>query len=670
LRNYFYDYFFLAQLSIEGWAFLLLYTIVKKIIIISLLFLYPLFCEEDSTRVYKLADVVVTGTRNPVAVEKLSSTVQIADSMLIAQSNGNSVADVLQSLSGVTLRNYGGNAALQSISIRGMGPDYSLILVNGQRFSTFQINTVDVGIFSLLDVDRIEVAAGGNSSLYGADAVGGVVNIITKKPNAGTMGSISSSVGSFGMNGIQLSVSSGDGQLSVLASLRKERGSNKYNFQYSDGVSKKILERTGADYLLNNYSITVRRMFDTIAVSTLTLRYSNADRGQPDAVTSIYQSNAARVNDKDFFVNMATELKLSNEWIISLPISFYNKYQTYRNPNLVTNGLPLSSFYKNNNFSFAPLFRFSISPEHTLVTGSDVTIASISSNEIIKSRREQMSGFISSQHTFYMPFEIILFPSARYDTFSDTEGELSPKIGINIGVLDQPSLRLRSSYGKNYRVPTFNDLYWINGGNPLLKPERSNNFDVGIIAGISDELFDANIELNYFTIDARNKIVWQPIAGNLWSPKNLQPVSSKGIELSAKTNILKNILMVHFHYNFVEAIKTSRDYPGDGTQNKILTFVPQETSTLIVGSSFQGISVNIIYSFTGYRYQTADNNPRFILPTFDKVDLNLSYNFKVSSMSIRFKAEANNIFNTDYQMISGYPTPLKNYMLTSEVSFY
>ncbi len=643
---------------------------MKRVVIISLLLMSYLFSEDDSTRVYKFNDVVVTGTRNPISNIKLSSTVQTADSVLIAQSNGISVGDVLRSISGATLRSYGGNAALQSISIRGMGSDYSLILVNGQRFTTFQTNTVDLGIFSLMDIDRIEVAAGGNSSLYGADAVGGVVNIITKKPKGRTTGSISGSVGSFGMNSLQFSVGTGDEQLSLLSSIRTERGRNNYNFNFSDGLIRKNLQRDGADYSLHHYSLTARRIFDTLAVTTIILRYSNADRGQPDAVTSMYQNNIARINDKDLFVNAVTEIDLSNTLSMSIPVSVYNKYQTYRNPNQIINGLPVSSFYKNNTFSFSPTIRIINFPEHILIAGGDISVASISSNEVLPSRRDQYSGFISSQHTLFLPFEVLLFPSVRYDSFSDVHGELSPRIGVNIGILDQPMLRLRSSYGKNYRVPTFNDLYWISGGNPLLKPERSNNFDAGMIAGMNEELFEVNTELNYFSIDARDKIVWQPIGGNVWSPKNLQSVLSKGFEFSVKSNIFRNILSINYHYNFVQSLKTSSEYPDDATQNKILTFTPQRTSTVIVGSSFNDVSINVIYSFIGYRYQTADNNPRFVLPAFDKVDMNLSYNFAIASIMIRFKFEANNVFNTEYQLISGYPTPLRNYLFTSEIAFY
>src|ERR1039458_7943167 len=154
----------------------------------------------DSTRQYVVKEVVVTSNRMPVTVEKLPSSVQVIDSLAMAQSNGISVADVVAHAAGVSLESYGGNGALQSVSLRGMGSDYSLILLDGQRYTTYEINTVDLGILSLMDVDRIEIASGGISSLYGADAIGGVVNIITKKPNGQIGASVAGSIGSFGID--------------------------------------------------------------------------------------------------------------------------------------------------------------------------------------------------------------------------------------------------------------------------------------------------------------------------------------------------------------------------------------------------------------------------------------------------------------------------------------
>ena len=152
---------------------------MKLIVTLSIICFTLTYSADDSTRVFRLNDVVITGTRTTVAIEKLPSSVQVLDSLELAQSNGTSLADKLMNIAGITLRSYGGNGSLHSVSVRGMGSDYALILVNGQRFTTFQISTVDVGIFSLNEVERIEIAGGGASSLYGADAVGGVINIIT-----------------------------------------------------------------------------------------------------------------------------------------------------------------------------------------------------------------------------------------------------------------------------------------------------------------------------------------------------------------------------------------------------------------------------------------------------------------------------------------------------------
>jgi outer membrane cobalamin receptor len=642
---------------------------MKLIVTLSIICFTLTYSADDSTRVFRLNDVVITGTRTTVAIEKLPSSVQVLDSLELAQSNGTSLADKLMNIAGITLRSYGGNGSLHSVSVRGMGSDYALILVNGQRFTTFQISTVDVGIFSLNEVERIEIAGGGASSLYGADAVGGVINIITKKPTGKLFASFSQSIGSFGLNGYQATAGGGDERFSYRGSMELRRASNAFDFFFNNGNVKERLHRDGADYTLKNYSLNARTLLMEDIVTNYSLRYSAAERGQPAAVTNAVQNNLARIQDKDLFVSAATELKESEQIDISFPVSFHNNRQEYRDPHVVISGMPLSAHYENNIFNLTPAIRYSLTSDHRIVAGGDVAVASISSNELIPSKRLQLSGFFASQLRFFLPIEVIIFPSVRYDSFSDTDGDISPKVGINIGLLEEPIVRLRASYGKNYRIPTFNDLYWINGGNPHLHPERSLNADAGIIGGFQAPSVDASIELNYFSIAAKDKIVWQPGANGIWSPKNLQSVSSSGVELGFNLNMFDDLLMLNYSHNFLHSVKTSADFPNDDAQNKILPYVPQEFSNINIGSSYSGISLNVRYSFTGFRYESADNNPRYILPTYETVDANISYGFSMPAFTIRIKTEVNNLFNTQYQLVSGYPTPLRNFVFTTEFAF-
>ncbi len=616
-----------------------------------------------------MTDVVVTGIRSAVPVEQLPSSVHVLDSMELSQFNGTSLADKIKNSTGLVMRSYGGNGALQSVSFRGLGSDYSLILIDGQRYTSFQISTVDLGIFRMNEIERIEVASGGNSSQYGSDAIGGVINIVTKQPDGRMFVSLSNTIGSFELSGLQITAGGGDDNLSYRGGIDLRRASNRYNFHFDDGTGAMMLQRGGADYALKNYSISARSVFTDELSSHFSIRYSTADRGQPAAVTNALQNNRGRINDRDLFMNSTTDLRLWGEVLLSFPVSYHYNRQTFFDPAIISNGMPLDAQYENNVIGAAPLVRYSFSPEHHLTAGGEISSASISSNEVFPSRREQVSGFLSTEHHFWILTDVILYPSLRYDSFTDTKGDISPKIGFNVLILERPSIRLRASYGRNYRVPTFNDLYWIRGGNPYLEPEHSKNFDAGLIAGAQSDDVEISAEVNYFRIDASNKIVWQPVSITVWSPVNLQSVLSKGFEGKVTLNLWKNLLMVNYTYNALQTRKTSEDFPGDASFGKLLPYVPQEFASASVGTAFNGFSANLTYAFTGFRYETSDNNPRFFLPAYDNIDANISYGFAAAGVSIRLTAEVNNLADMDYQLIRGYPVPLRNYNITTTISY-
>ena len=621
----------------------------------------------DTTRQYVAKEVVITGNRMPVPVERLPSSVQVVDSVSMAQSNGFSVADVVSASAGVFLQNYGGNGALHSISIRGMGSDYSLILLNGQRFTTYEMNTVDLGIFSLMDVDRIEIASGGNSSSYGSDAIGGVVNIITKKPSGKLDAAVSGSVGSFGMSGYQISVGAGDEQLSLRGSMGMENARNDFGFYFDDGSTNRMLEREGADYSLKHYSLSSSAMLNPAAVFTTSIRYSDADRGQPSAVTSPVQNNLARIDDKDLFAAASIELQPSSGIQYSLPVSFHDSHETYADPNLLIGNSPTTDFYHNRVVSSSPTGTYAVSDADKVLAGADAAFAFISSDELKNSSRTQLSGFLSSEDRLPDPLDVIVYPSLRYDSFSDVKGDVSPKIGVNIGLLDEPMLRIRSSYGKSFNAPTFNDLYWTQGGNPNLQPEHSLSFDAGFLYRM-ELIGNIEAEANYFSVQATDKIVWQPGPNGIWSPVNLQSVSSTGAECTIRAQLWNNLISIRYTGNYVRTLKTSADFPGDATQNKYLPYLPQETSTVVVGANVRNVSAAVTYSYIGFRYVSADNDPRFVLPSFGTVGANLSYRIGLGKAVWMLKGEVNNAFNEDYQFISGYPVPLRNFMVTSELS--
>lgn len=629
-----------------------------KIFLALLVWYHPVSADTppDSQKTYWMNELVVTGQRMPVDILHLSSSVQSVDSQMIAAIGGNTVAEALRGVSGVFLRSYGGGGALQSVSIRGMGPDYSLILVDGIRLTTFQIGTVDLGIFSMNDVERIEIASGGNSSAYGADAIGGVVNIITKKPTEGFSLRGGSEMGSFGMTAFSASGNYGVGNVATRASVRRERSKNDFEFLYNDGREQSVLNRNGSDYSLLNTSLT-SSISRAGASMQMSVRYDHADRGQPLPMTGTDQHNRARINDDDVMITLHGSMQAASSLLFTVSSSYRDYLQRYNDP-----AIAVSSHYRNYVSQITPQLEWKISEHHSLLSGIEGISSSIESNELYDARRRQLSVFAVSHHVFPTPFDIHLFPSLRYDTYNDNKGNLSPKLGINIGLMDAPILRIRASYGKNYRIPTFNDLYWIVGGNPDLVPERSNNMDAGIV-GAFDYYGIYEIELNYFSIQTKNKIVWQPVSPTVWSPKNLSAVSSSGVEIRLAVSLFDKAVRMQYMHQFTKAVKTSAEFINDGTQNKILPYTPQENSTAVVSATIRNASIAVTHSFVGYRFESQDNDPRFVLSSYMITDVSGSYSIDADPLTIIVKSAIKNLFNTDYIIISGYPTPLRNYSL-------
>ncbi|MEO8168745.1 MAG: TonB-dependent receptor plug domain-containing protein, partial [bacterium] len=186
----------------------------------------------DSLRVanreFTYPEVIVTATRIPQIASLSASPITVLDQKEIQRTNATSLADLLGSVPGLFVKDYGGSSGLKTVAQRGLGPEHTLVLVNGMRVSTPQNNLVDLGLTSADEIDRVEVIHGGNSAAFGADAVAGVVNIVTS-PGRDVL-KASAGVGSFGYNKMELSGTTHFSGAAIRAALREERGAENFPF--------------------------------------------------------------------------------------------------------------------------------------------------------------------------------------------------------------------------------------------------------------------------------------------------------------------------------------------------------------------------------------------------------------------------------------------------------
>lgn len=254
--------------------------------------------DTDTLRTYKGDEVVVTATRSEIPLHDSPSSVEILTEQKIRQLNGTNLADALATSSGLFVKDYGGVGGLKTISMRGLGAEHTLVLVNGNRFNNFQNGLVDLSTLLTDDIERIEIVRGGNWALYGADALGGVVNIITKQPDGGPTLGVEGAVGSFGYKQYRVSLGNSFGKWAMSGKYTDERSDGSFRYISNNGGMGEEQERSNADFSIHNLMLNVRYEISDAARAGFLTQYSVSEKGVPGAVVGT-DHGAARQYDRD-----------------------------------------------------------------------------------------------------------------------------------------------------------------------------------------------------------------------------------------------------------------------------------------------------------------------------------------------------------------------------------
>jgi outer membrane receptor protein involved in Fe transport len=217
-------------------------------------------------------------------------------------------------------------------------------------------------------------------------------------------------------------------------------------------------------------------------------------------------------------------------------------------------------------------------------------------------------------------------------------------------------------------------LYWKGLGNKELKPERSLNLDAGVYYKFNF-LSQNSVEISYYNINTTERLLWRPGIDGIWRPANVGKVLSDGIDIALKSNLtlMKEInIILGISYNYGTALKKNEDFPGDPSYNKQLIYIPKEIfkssfmfNYLTSSNLIKYVSFNVLYNFTGKRFLNIENT--VFVPYYETVDANIGTAFNILESELSLKFLVNNLLNEDYQVVSGYPMPLRNYKL--EISY-
>ena len=577
-------------------------------------------------------EIIVKSTRSNSNVYQLGSSVEIISAEEIKKNSFNFVSEALQTSSGVYVSQTGSFGGTATVRIRGASSDQTLVLIDGVPISDPSSPGGGYDFSSLLtsNIDRIEILKGSQSTLWGSDAIGGVINIVTFENASIPNIHLNTEIGSFNTEKIGTDFNIANEHNSLFLS---------YDSYKSDGISKADKrdgnsEKDGIgsrSYLLK----TNHNIFNSEISSNINYRESDVDYDGYGFATGVTDSDE---NTKGRQLNWSLLLRkafLDDQLVNSILFGeseIDRKYYTNNIENFSAKGERkfiryVGNYSLNDNNSFT----FGFENEEVATSGVDF---------------DTMSIFLLYETLISKNFGFSL--GLRGDDRNNLASQETPKITAFYNLNDE--WRLRANWGEGFKLPTiFQSTFFCCGAekpNENLLPETSEGYEIGIDYK-SNENFN-KIGVTFFDQDISNMIDFSFSIGGY---ENIKKVYSKGVEV-----------------NFVSQLKDNITISGSFTkldsENEFgsrLSRLPEEKGNLNIDFSL-GLKNNFYISLF---YNGDEVDPRGEVSDWFRSDLNFSRNIS-DKAKIYFKVK--NIFDEEYQDIYGYGTEERSFSIGINLS--
>ncbi|MFN6518605.1 MAG: TonB-dependent receptor plug domain-containing protein [Nostoc sp. CreGUA01] len=558
--------------------------------------------------------------------------------------------------------------ALSGQFIRGSNTGQVLILLDGRPINNLGSGGFDLSEFTTNNIERIEVLPGGGSTLYGSDAIGGVINIITRRPIEKITTEAKVNIGAYGLN--QQSIQNSGKTRDIGWVIGYNRTQAKYNYPFAIPEANFQGTRENNDTLYNNFNIKLDANLgkrNTLAFSTIYLgKEQGVPGGVPIPIPQFGQGffNSLTENNRKYTDQVLTDLtwnsKLGSGDDSLLTARVYSDFINTRFDNR-SGALASQNRFDSNQTSYGiqTTHSWNFAKNQSLVYGFDYRNVNVRSTSFSYSTNIERINYDTSisQGALFARYEVNLTPSwivnlgLRQDFSSLINGSAtSPSVGTKLAIFD--STTFRANYIKNFRVPTIANLFNNNPsniGNPALKPERGDSFDVGIDQKIGNI---GLLRLTFFYNRISDLIAFKslipPVNGNTGTWENIGLVETTGLEATLNLQIAKNVYaFVNYTANDPRILESSN--PAE--TNKELRFAGADSINIGINyENPEGLYMGLLMHSLG-RYPTNNTNTEFLTgyTTFDvKLRVPLSANLAVNG-------SVDNIFNQRYQLFAGFP---------------
>jgi vitamin B12 transporter len=641
--------------------------------------LQPALAEEvamaDQSDEIETPEVVVSATKSEMPVKEVTSAVEVITGEQMHQRKLKTVAEALRWAQGLAVFQSGGPGTAVDVRMRGGTPEQTLVLIDGAIVNSATIGSYDFANLTTDNIERIEILRGNQSMLWGSDAMGGVINITTKRGRDTPNISAFSEYGSFNSIREGATVSGKKGLVDFTGAISRWDTSGFSAINYRRGAT----ERDG----YHNWQGSARLGVELPKDGRLEFSFRwlkgivNFDGFGFDPTTNQLTPAdvlGAKSQDTQYVFAGNYTQPITNWWSQKLSMAHATDNLVSNNgtvgQDLVTGAtfVPFQAISQiettsnriewQHNFQIAKPLRVTAGYQFREQQGENFDLlngVTAVPNKIVSSN----AGFADAQLNLWDRLfgtagirqdEYNVFGSAT--TYRVTGGYLHQETGT----------KLRGSYGTGFRAPTINQLFFPGFGNPNLQPEKSQGLDVAIDQALPNNR--GSISVGYFWTRYRNLILSvpdpvtcgvDPLFGTNFCAVNAGLSRAQGVEANAKVKLVRDepwikSLDLQFQYTY-----TSTNNLTGGQDTRLPKWPLNQWSTILSYQPIEAVRANLEGRFVGQRYNNVGNSQS--IPSF--LVWNLSATYDVNKHA-QVYMRADNIFNEKYEEVLFFGTPIRS----------
>lgn len=634
---------------------------------------------QDTLRTHSIEEVVVTADKSRRANVFETTPVQSISGEDIRMMGLQNLADAVRKFAGTTVKDYGGIGGMKTVSVRNLGAQHTAVSYDGVTVSNTQAGQIDIGRLSLDNVGLLSMAIGQGSDIMQSArhyASAAILSIETEQPilyKGESQLRFGVSGGSWGQVSPKLRYWHGLGK-GTTASLDADfmRADGIYPFKLTNGTQVTEERRNNSDISQWHVEGNIIHQFSDSSRLAVKAYFYRSERGLPGSVVLYNDKANERLWDENFFAQTTYKKTLGTQWRLALRGKYTHSWNKYEDTDVkYANGKTVQTnrqdeYYASATLGWKPLswLELALAEDiafnklHTTINGSPNPLRLTSLTALAAKARW---GRLTVEGNLVATFaKESLTESEIYAIKTpDDRKKLSPSLSLNFRLLPEEALYLRALVKQTFRMPTFNDLYYLQIGNTSLRPENANEYGVGVTWnsrrwGIMKYV---TLTVDGYYNNVTDKIVAFP-STYVWKMVNFGKVEAKGLDatLGTELELAKGFGLTASGTLTLQDAKDKTE--GSATYGSQLPYTPKTSGGL--SAMLTTPWINLGYSATGQgkRYSLAQNTRQYQLDAYMEHSLSLSRQLNIRRVGeLTLQLTLHNITNKQYEIIKYYPMP-------------